>query len=40
MRVVVAGRTGFRMPREDRAELGAVKTGVADDSNQFRMLLE
>ena len=40
MRVVVAGRQGFRGEPEDRAELGAVDAGVADESKQFHMLLE
>ena len=40
MRVVVAGRQGFRVQPEDRAELGAVDAGVADESEQFRMFLE
>jgi hypothetical protein len=35
MRVVVAGRQGFRVQPEDRAELGAVDAGVADESKQF-----
>ena len=40
MRVVVAGRQGFRVQPEDRAEPGAIDAGVADDSKQFRMFLE
>jgi hypothetical protein len=40
MRVVVAGRQGFRVHPEDHAELGAVDAGVADESKQFRILLE
>ena len=40
MRVAVAGRQGFRVQPEDRAELGAVDAGVADESKQFRMFLE
>jgi hypothetical protein len=39
MRVVVAGRQGFRVQPEDRAEPGAIDAGVADESKQFRMLL-
>ena len=37
---VVAGRRGFRVQPEDRAEPGAADAGVADESKQFRMLLE
>jgi hypothetical protein len=40
MRVVVAGRQGFRVQPEDRGELGVVDAGVADESKQFRILLE
>ena len=40
MRVVVAGRQGFRVQPEDRAELGAIDAGVADESKQFHMFLE
>ena len=40
MRVAVVGRQGFRGQPEDRAELGAVDAGVADESKQFHMLLE
>jgi hypothetical protein len=40
MRVVVAGRQGFRVQPEDRAELGAVDAGVADESKKFHMFLE
>ena len=40
MRVVVAGRQGFRLQPEDRAELAAVDAGVADESEQFYILLE
>jgi hypothetical protein len=40
MRVVVAGRQGFRVQPEDRAELGAVDAGVADESKQFHKFLE
>ena len=40
MRVAVGGRKGFRVQPEDRAELGAVDASVADESKQFRMLLE
>ena len=40
MRVVVAGRQGFRVQPEDRAELGAVDADVADESKQFHMFLE
>jgi hypothetical protein len=40
LRVVVAGRQGFRVQSEDRAELGAVDAGVADESKQFCVLLE
>jgi hypothetical protein len=40
MRVAVAGRRGFRVQPEDRAELGAVDADVADESKQFRILLE
>ncbi len=39
MRVVV-GQRGFRLQPEDRAEPGAADAGVADESKQFRMLLE
>ncbi len=40
MRVVVASRQGFRVQPEDRAELGTVDAGVADESKQFHILLE
>ena len=40
MRVAVAGRQGFRVQPEDRAELGAVDASVADESKQFYILLE
>ena len=40
MGVVVGGRQGFRVQPEDRAELGAVDAGVADESKQFRIFLE
>jgi hypothetical protein len=40
MRVVVADWQGFRVQPEDRAELGAVDAGVADESKQFHMFLE
>ena len=40
MRVAVAGRQSFRVQPEDRAELGAVDAGVADESEQFCILLE
>ena len=40
MRGVVAGRQGFRVQPEDRAEPGAIDAGVADDSKQFHMFLE
>ena len=40
MRVVVVGRQGFRVQPEDRAELGPVDAGVADESKQFCILLE
>ena len=40
MRVAVAGRQSFRVQPEDRAELGAVDAGVADESKQFHKFLE
>ena len=40
MRVVVAGRRGFSVQPEDRAELGAVDAGVADESKQLHTLLQ
>jgi hypothetical protein len=40
MRVVVAGRQGFRVQPEDRAELGAIDAVVADESKQFHMFPE
>ena len=40
MRVAVAGRQGFRVQPEDRAEPGAVDAGVADESKQFHKFLE
>jgi hypothetical protein len=40
MRVDVTGRQGFRVQPENRAELGAVDAGVADESKQFCILLE
>ncbi len=40
MRVVVAGRQGFRVQPKHRAELGAIDAGVADESKQFHMFLE
>jgi hypothetical protein len=40
MRVAVAGRQGLRVQLEDRAELGAVDAGVADESKQFHKFLE
>jgi hypothetical protein len=40
MRGVVAGRQGFRVEPEDRAELGAIDAGVPDESEQFHMFLE
>ena len=40
MPVVVADWKDFRVQPEDRAELGAVDAGVADESKQFCILLE
>jgi hypothetical protein len=40
MRVAVAGRQDLRVQLEDRAELGAVDAGVADESKQFHKFLE
>ena len=40
MRAAIAGRQGFRVQPENRAELGAVDAGVADESKQFCILLE
>jgi hypothetical protein len=40
MRAAVAAWKGFRVQPEDRAELGAVDAGVADESKQFCILLE
>jgi len=40
MRAVGAGRQGFGVQPEDRAELSAVDAGVADESKQFHMLPE
>ena len=40
MRVAVADWQGFRVQPEDRAELGTVDAGVADESEQFCILLE
>ena len=40
MRGVAAGQQGFRVQPEDRAELGAVDAGVADEGNQCHVLLE
>ena len=40
MRGVVASRQGSRVQPEDRAELGAIDAGVADESKQFHMFLE
>ena len=40
MRVALAGRQGFRVQPEHRAEPGAIDAGVADESKQFHMFLE
>jgi hypothetical protein len=37
---VVAGRQGFRVQPEERAELGAIDAGIEDESKQFHMFLE